>query len=432
MVWLAVLLFLFTLVFVLLNPRGLGIGFYATIGAVLALAVGVIHLSNIATVWGIVWDATLAFLGIIIISMVLDEAGLFHWAAVHVARLAKGDARLAFLYILLLGAITAALFANDGAALILTPIVFQLIRSLGFSVTEAFPYVLASGFIADTASIPFVTSNLVNILAADYFHIGFISFALMMVLPFLVSTLTTLALTYIYFQKNMPKTFDSLALISPKEALTDPFLFRFGLLTLVFLLIGYGLGDIWGWPISFVTLFFASLLLIATRRHRIVDVAHILRQAPWQIVLFSLSMYLVVYGLHNVGLTSLLASWLQPFTNHMVTAVLITGFLTAISSAVMNNLPSVLISLLAIKTVHATSLITQGMVYATVIGSDLGPKLTPIGSLATLLWLHVLAKKGIKISLWRYLQAGLLLTPPILLMTLLALLGSLRLAVLFH
>lgn len=190
----ASLIFLLTITLVIWQPKGLGVGWSATLGAVLALIFGVVHLSDIPLVWQIIWNATGTFVALIIISLLLDEAGFFNWAALHVARWGRGSGRKLFAFMVLLGALVSALFANDGAALILTPIVISMLLALRFSPAATLAFVMGAGFIADTASLPLVVSNLVNIVSADFFHIGFNRYAAVMVPVNFVSVAATLGM----------------------------------------------------------------------------------------------------------------------------------------------------------------------------------------------------------------------------------------------
>jgi arsenical pump membrane protein len=418
----AVLIFVFTLVLVIWQPRGLGIGWSALLGALVALATGVVQLADIPVVWNIVWNATATFVAVIVISLVLDEAGFFEWAALHFARWGGGHGARLFAFIVLLGAAVAALFANDGAALILTPIVMAMLVALGFSPATTLAFVMAAGFIADTASLPLVVSNLVNIVSADFFGLGFNEYAAVMVPVNLASVAASLVVLYLYFRRDLPATYDLRQLKAPAAAIRDRATFRAGWVVLVLLLVGFfGLEPL-GIPVSAVAAVGAAILLWVAARGHVISTRKVLKEAPWQIVVFSLGMYLVVYGLRNAGLTAYLASLLDRFAQGGVWgAAMGTGFLTAALSSVMNNMPTVLVGALSIEQSSATGVVREAMVYANVIGCDLGPKITPIGSLATLLWLHVLARKGTTIAWGYYFRVGVVLTVPVLAVTLAAL-----------
>ncbi|QQP96625.1 arsenic transporter [Lysobacter enzymogenes] len=425
---LAFAIFVVTLVFVVWQPRGLGIGWSALAGAAVALATGVVGWHDVGTVWALVWDATFTFVALIVISLILDEAGFFAWAALHVARWGGGDGRRLFPLIVLLGAAVAAVFANDGAALLLTPIVLAIVLRLNVAPATAMAFTVACGFIADTASLPLVVSNLVNIVSAQFFAVPFDRYAAVMVPVNLVSVGATLLVLWGWFRRDIDVRYSLQALQAPGEAIRDAAVFRAAFPLLGGLLLAYFATGPLGVPIAAVT-GAAALLLVAiagrwTRggRGARIAVGRVLRGAPWQIVLFSLGMYLVVYGLGHAWLTgaaSALLTWLA--AQGTLAATVGTGFAVAALASVMNNMPATLVGALAIDAAQAPALTRELMVYANVVGNDLGPKFTPIGSLATLLWLHVLAGKGQRIGWGAYMKVGLALTPPVLLAALLAL-----------
>jgi len=417
---LASAIFIVTLIFVIWQPRGLQIGTTAVVGAIVALILGVVSFSDVLIVTDIVWDATLSFIGIIILSMVLDEIGFFEWCALKMAKFSNGNGMKMFVYSILLGAFVSALFANDGAALILTPILLAKMRILQLNMKSIVAFLLAGGFISDSASLPLVFSNLTNIVTANYFDIGFGEYIANMIIPYIVSVIASIFFLWLILRKDIPKQVDISLLKEPETAIKDMRMFKLSWVFLAVLLVGYFIGDAYDLPVAVFALGGGIIFLIIATAFKSVEPTHIIKEAPWQVVWFSIGLYIVVYGLKNEGLTDYLTLILQDLATRGDTIAIIgTGFLSAFLSAIMNNMPTIMIMDIALDNMGEN--VNQALAYANIIGCNLGPKMTPFGSLATLLWLHVLAKKGVNISFAQYSKFGLIITPPVLLIVLLAL-----------
>ncbi|MEW6662123.1 MAG: arsenical efflux pump membrane protein ArsB [Bacillota bacterium] len=415
-------IFAATLVIVIWRPGNINEAIPALIGALLALLTGVVTWYDVWFVGTMVWNATFALIAIMIISAILDQIGFFQWAALSLAKKAGGHGHSLFFTIILLGSLITVFFNNDGTVLVLTPIVIGMAQQLSLPLRQALPLVVACGFIADTASIPLVVSNLVNILTADYLQLGFGAYAAMMVVPGLAGILASALVLYLFYRRDIPTQIDTGQLPEPATAVKDWWLCRVALAILGLVIAGYFIGSWFHLPVSLIAGTGSMLLLLISTFRKTINPRLILRQAPWPIVAFAMGMYLVVYGLGHLGLPVLLAELLhQAIGESQIKASLVSGSLFTATAALMNNLPSAMISSLAVAATSFETPLKETVALACIVGNGIGAKLTPVGSLATLMWLHILRQKGIDLSWTYYLKVGLVLTPFVLLATLLSL-----------
>ncbi|MBX5465923.1 MAG: arsenical efflux pump membrane protein ArsB [Firmicutes bacterium] len=417
-------LFVAVLGLVLWQPRRIGIGWTAGLGGAAAVALGLVTWREVGEVVQLVWDATATLVALLILSAILDEAGLFAWAALTMARLSGGRGWAVFWGVGVLTALAAMAFANDGAALIVTPLVLQQARALGLSRSAALALAVTCGFVADVTSVPLVVSNLVNIISADFFHLGFLAYAAVMVPVDLVAFAAAMFLLWAYYRRDLQWVAAVSSLPSPRSAVRDPVLVRAGGVVLACLLAGYTASQWLHWPVSIFAASAAVAMAAWARRSSAVSLRQVVREAPWRIVVFSIGMYVVVFALRDAGLIAGLARGFGALAAEGPWAAVVgTGGVTAGLAAVMNNLPAVMVGALAIHASGAPPGMQEAMAYANVVGTDVGTKWTPIGSLATLLWMHLVERRGLRVRWGELVRVGLILTPPVLAVTLLALAG---------
>ncbi|EKT0444616.1 arsenic transporter [Campylobacter upsaliensis] len=406
------IIFILTLLCIYIRPLNLPLWVYSSLGAALCVGFGFVSLSDVAFVWGMVWDSTFSLVGLIIFALSLEKLGFFEVLAHYTLRLSTHRQTLHlqtwkfFVFIGVLASVLATFFSNDGAILILTPLIIALlthIENVKFSRSPLIIFLLFVGFMSDFASNTFIFSNLTNIITADFFTITFIDFALAMALPQLFVILAAFILFWILFTRKLPKTleFKVHTQALPKPSIT---LFCFALtLLLLFGIIG---GEKFGIALCVFTLgvaFLSTLCGILTHK---IALKQMLKLAPLGIVAFSLGLFIVVFGLNNMGLVGLLAEGLKHFdTLPLFAQIFSVGISSSLGSSVINNLPMVMLGDLALKDS------SNALIFAHLLGCNVGAKLTPIGSLATLLWLFSLKRYGISISFLQYMLVALLIVP---------------------
>ncbi len=386
-----------TLALIIVRPRGLHVAWFAGGGALLALALGLLSAHALLTVARDTWDAAATLIALFILSEALDANGFFTWAALRLARLANGSGLRLYLLALLLTTAIAALLANDGAVLMLTPIFARLLMKIYPARRLQLPYIFAVGFLADAMSALLVPSNLTNIIIADANGLSFARVALWMALPMLAAFVVAGVAFGLRFRRALAIPFDVTALGAPEEAIRDGLLFRAGWVALGGLVVGYIVGGALGLPVSLVAGTVALALLALTQARGVRTAAEALRCAPWSVLIYALGMFVVITAAYDAQtlrfLTSPLTRWASVSSGRG--AALLAGSVPGLLAAGVNNLPAALVGVLALR---SAAHVNPMAVYAIILGVDIGPKLTPFGSLATLLWLGILERNGIAIS----------------------------------
>ena len=381
----AIAIFAVTLFLMIKRPRGLRLGYAAGIGAVASLVLGTVSLGQAAQSFMDIWDAALAFIGIVALSVILDAMGFFKWAALRVVRLAKGSGVRLYFYVSLLTAAVSILFANDSAVLILTPIVLEIISQLKIDSKGRMAYLFAAGLIADTAAMPLITSNPINILSADFFKYTFIDHLVFMGPIAIATVASSMLLVYVFFRKKIPKVYD-VALVDTLASGSTPIppkMLKISIATLIAIDVGYVFASLSRVPVSLVivsgTVFLLAVYWVNLRNGVVIKAERkglksIAKDINWDIILFMLCIFLVVEGLTNAGVTELLASALVKASSlPSVLGVIAPSMVVTVGASFMNNWPMTILGLLSIKQAAVSGSALTGLIFSNVIGNNLGP-----------------------------------------------------------
>jgi arsenical pump membrane protein len=422
----SVAIFVFTLFLMIKQPKGINLGLAAGIGAVASLLLGTVTVDDAALAFNDIWNAALAFVGIVTLSVTLDVMGFFKWAALRVARLAKGSGIKLYFYVALLAAAVSILFANDSAVLILTPLVLEIVQQLKLELKGKMAYLFAAGLIADTAAMPLITSNPVNIVSADFFHYTFIEHMVFMTPVAIVTIALSLIVVFVHFRRDIPRSFDPhlVEALIVDGAVIQPRQLKVSFITLVVIDALYVVASLNGVPVGFVIFGGAMWLLgfyVFTMSHSHMHeeekhgVIYILKKVNWDILVFMAGILLVVQGLKHAGAIQFYAdAFAWCLTLPSILSTLVPSLIVTVSASAMNNWPMTMLGLLSVEqatTSYALSSAGQTvLIFANIIGNNLGPHFFPIGSLAILMWLNTMKRKGLNISIIDYLKVGSVLS----------------------
>jgi arsenical pump membrane protein len=411
---LTALIALATLVGIMTRPFRWNEALIALTGAALLLITGLISPLVAAQTLFQDWNIFFFFLGMMTLSALAEAAGLFDWLAAQAARLAGGSSRRLFLNTFLLGCLISMILSNDATALILTPIVYTLVTRLRLPVL---PFLFACTFIADTASFLLPVSNPINIIVLTTFQLNLWTFLRLLLLPALVVIGINIGAFFLLYRQQLRGQFDAKRLPSAEEAISHRPYFRYTCVVLVLVAVAYVTASALQAPLSLVALSGAFLLLLGALYWKRITFKGIGEHISWSIFGFIAGMFIVVRAVEDTHLTGAFGQLLVHLSGGSGFGTVMIGTLgAAVGTNLINNLPMAVVMTSALHSVqHISSTAQLGFIAATMFGCDLGPNLTTVGSLATVLWLLILRRRNLDVSGLDYFKIGILVTPLMLL-----------------
>lgn len=434
---LTILAFALTTIFILWRPKALNEAIPATGGAILVLWSGSVSLSDLIVIGETVSGAAITIMATIVMAIVLESFGFFQWAAEGLAFRARGSGIRLFWYVNLLCFLMTLFFNNDGSILITTPILLMLLNEYNLKNHQKIPYLLSGALIATASSAPIGVSNIVNLIALEIVDMDLYMHTLMMFVPATLGLLLLTGLLFLCFYRQLPRRLPLKTFIHQpntptplRHPLVEPtrtpgdsvnrnkLMFR--ILLFVFLVrISLFIASYLGIPVELAACLGSGVLLIWRWIYMKISPTDMLRKVPWHILVFAFSMYVIIYGLNNVGMTAMLIRVIEPIVSgNLLNASLLMGGLMSLLSVFFNNHPALMVGTMTLTQMQLDPLTLKLAYLASVIGSDIGSLFLPIGTLASLIWLHILKQHHVKVSWDDYVKITVIVIPPTVIFTL--------------
>jgi arsenical pump membrane protein len=432
-------IFLITMLSIFFRPRSIKEVYPATISAIIVILIGAVSYDNIIDITNKISGASITIIATIVMAVILESFGFFHWLAARLIELSKGSGYRLYWYIQLLCFMMTLLFNNDGSILITTPILILVLKNLHFKPHEQIPYLLSGALIATASSVPIGVSNITNLIALNIIHMTLYMQTLMMFVPCTIGLLFMSSFMFLVLKNRLPKKLPEQRFDLEEVFFTKIFnptsgnllwntkykrtLFMLGILSFVFVIrCLIFVASYFSIPIEIVAVL-GSLILLGFRWHYLhTNPIDILKKTPWSILIFAFSMYVIIYGLNNIGLTQYLVTLCEPIVKQsLFNASMIMGGLISVMSNIFNNHPALMIGTITLTNMGLDTITLKTIYLANIIGSDIGSLLLPIGTLASLMWIYILRRNAIRVSWKDYISVTIKIIPVTVIVTLLLL-----------
>ncbi|WP_394845002.1 hypothetical protein LZC95_49120 [Pendulispora brunnea] len=382
-------------------------------GVLLMLATGVLAWHDLLRGATLLWRPLLTVASVMAMTSVAHRLGILDRVARSIEIRTRGAVPRAFGTVYVIGALTAAIFNNDAAILLLTPIIVPLIQRLyprrQYLVGPFAFAVFVSGGIA-----PLCTSNPMNLVVAERVGLGFNAYALRMLPVAAAGSLVSYFMLRVAFRKELedsiPARGPEHGSLAPMEQSANAVLVILGAMLLAYPILSFFDGPVW-----IAASCGALIICIVGVRDGRVTIGQAFGSVAWDVLAFLFVIFVTALGLENVGLTHAIAQLYAAAGEHVGAQIGLTGAVSAVGSAMLNNHPAAALNALAIGELPGDK---TWRTLAALVGGDLGPRFLPMGSLAGLLWIEMLHRLGVEIRTTDFVRTGVLVTVPTLIVSL--------------